>query len=110
MANSREILGGYNPLGWKSDGSYEPTKGSFIFSFNNEDIILSRVMDEYNAIFNGMFNGPSFGNGDLMIRGPVFNFGRNCYCKEKSYEKPIRKTTNNFNVKECEVFQIIQNR
>src|SRR5205823_3823073 len=38
VKDSSEILGGYNPIKWKSDGSYSTTKDSFIFSFNNDKI------------------------------------------------------------------------
>src|SRR5439155_521856 len=65
VKGSGEILGGYNPLEWKSDGSYGNTKDSFIFSFKNSDgiksYILSRVIDRQNAVYNGFLNGPSFG-------------------------------------------------
>ncbi len=113
VKNSNEILGGYNPIGWKSDGSYGSTKDSFIFSFNNfnineiDNFILSRVINEHDAIFNGIFNGPSFGNGDLIIWGTNLNFGSYCHSKVKSYEKSIRKNEDNFDVEECEVFQIV---
>src|ERR1051325_10301938 len=57
VKDSNEILGGYNPMTWKSDNSYETTKDSFIFSFKNSDgienYILSRVVDEEKAVFNG---------------------------------------------------------
>src|SRR5437016_3775632 len=47
VKNSNEILGGYNPIIWKSDYRYGTTKDSFIFSFKNKDntenCILSRV-------------------------------------------------------------------
>jgi hypothetical protein len=68
-----EILGGYNPTIWnyyESDG-YDATEDSFIFSFKDgiENYILSRVDDEYHAIFNSVDCGPSFGDGDLTICG-----------------------------------------
>src|SRR6266542_4825814 len=46
VKNSDEILGGYNPIIWKSDSSYGITKDSFIFSFKKKDSILSRVINE----------------------------------------------------------------
>ena len=56
MKDSNEILGGYNPIIWKSNCNFETTKDSFIFSFKNKDntenYILSRVMDETGAIDN----------------------------------------------------------
>ncbi|RIA83693.1 hypothetical protein C1645_833412 [Glomus cerebriforme] len=47
---NNEILGGYNPIEWKSITKFTSTKDSFIFSFNNNDrienYILSRVMNK----------------------------------------------------------------
>ncbi|CAB4407628.1 unnamed protein product [Rhizophagus irregularis] len=73
VAGSNEILGGYNPIAWKSDNIYGTTVDSFIFSFNNtnrnENYILSRVIDKKHAIDNRCYCGPIFGNGDLIIWG-----------------------------------------
>jgi hypothetical protein len=112
IKESNEILGGYNPLEWKSVdgfGSYSATKDSFIFSFKTNDrienCILSRVKNERKAIYNGMIWGPSFGESDLHIfRGG----GNNCIdCIKESYEKPIRESKDYFSVEECEIFQIV---
>ncbi|UZO02625.1 uncharacterized protein OCT59_021104 [Rhizophagus irregularis] len=94
---------------------YSKTTDSFIFSFNNKkDIknhILSRVKDEKYAINNSLYDGPSFGRGDLTIYGdllnPEYSFS-NCsnYCINKSYEKQIREAEVDFAVEEYEVFQI----
>jgi len=35
IKGSSEILGGYNPIEWKSDYTWGVTKDSFIFSFKN---------------------------------------------------------------------------
>ncbi|GES76345.1 carbohydrate-binding module family 13 protein [Rhizophagus clarus] len=103
VEDSNEILGGYNPVEWKSDDSYGITKDSFIFSFDNEDYILSRVMDENRAIYNSPNCGPKFGKNDLVIWSTI---NGNC-CKKFYYEKPIKKITNEFPIEECEVFQIV---
>jgi hypothetical protein len=107
VKDSREILGGFNPIEWKSDDGYSTTKDSFIFSFKNNDsiesCILSRVMDEEHAVYNGPSLGPSFGVGDLEIWG-LEGF---CCSKKNSYGKPIRKIDFHFFVDECEVFQIV---
>jgi len=109
VKDSNEILGGYNPIKWKSDASWGITKDSFIFSFkNNEgigDYILSRVKDENEAVCNKRYIGPKFGKGDFRIWG-YYNNG--CSCKRNSYEKHIRETNDNFLVEECEVFQVVQ--
>src|SRR5205814_9325719 len=55
VKDSNEILGGYNPIIWKSNYSFGTTKDSFIFSFKNKDnenYILSRVKTENGAIYN----------------------------------------------------------
>ncbi|EXX57601.1 carbohydrate-binding module family 13 protein [Rhizophagus irregularis DAOM 181602=DAOM 197198] len=102
VKNSNEVLGGYNPLEWNSYGRYGTTKDSFIFSFNNDDYILSRVVYESNAIFNDSDYGPLFGYNDLIIWG----YDDNCSTSKSSYEKSIRKIKN-FSVEECEIFQIV---
>ncbi|PKC01390.1 hypothetical protein RhiirA5_364963, partial [Rhizophagus irregularis] len=71
VKGNNQILGGYNPIEWKSDRNYCATKDSFVFSFKNgNDIsehILSRVTNENYAIFNDHTYGPSFGCADLKI-------------------------------------------
>src|SRR5205085_753457 len=92
VKDSNEILGGYNPITWKSDNSHGSTKDSFIFSFKDKDIIknytLSRVTEEKNAIFNSPDCGPSFGSTDLILYG--FNDVYNIYYKKRSYTKPYK--------------------
>ncbi|GBC27365.2 carbohydrate-binding module family 13 protein [Rhizophagus irregularis DAOM 181602=DAOM 197198] len=114
VKDSNEILGGYNPLEWESSESYGDlvaTKDSFIFSFDCDKIenhILSRVKDEKKAIYNSQWYGPSFGIGDLEI----WAHNGSSYCrrsKQSCYEKPIRKTENDFTIEECEVFKIVRN-
>ncbi|UZO02473.1 uncharacterized protein OCT59_020953 [Rhizophagus irregularis] len=89
VKGNNQILGGYNPIEWKSDRNYCATKDSFIFSFKNgndiNDHILSRVTNENYAIFNDHIYGPSFGCADLILRG---NRG---HCIKVSYDgKQIR--------------------
>jgi hypothetical protein len=108
LKDSSKILGGYNPVGWKSDGGYSITKDSFIFSFENSDsvenCILSRVVNEDYAIYNDHSYGPCFGNIDLIL------YGKNCYdwsyCRHGQYEKLIIENGDGFSVEEYEVFQI----
>ncbi|PKC53342.1 hypothetical protein RhiirA1_479502, partial [Rhizophagus irregularis] len=105
--NSNEILGGYNPIAWKSN-DYEffgATKDSFIFSFKNsvdvESYILSRVKSEKYATYNHSDLGPSFGVRDLDL------YGYTGHCNGTDYEKQIRESTDKFSVEEYEVFQLI---
>jgi hypothetical protein len=106
-----KVLGGYNPVEWKSSGGYSSTKDSFIFSFENsvsiENYVLSRVVNESRAIWNSNILGPYFGNhgnSDLALYGE--NFLENSYCRKSNYEKPIRETDKVFSVEEYEVFQV----
>jgi hypothetical protein len=88
VKGNNQILGGYNPIEWKSDRSFSASKDSFIFSFKNGDDInehiLSRVVNENYAIFNDHTYGPSFGGADLILRGD------SGHCIKDSYEKQIR--------------------
>jgi hypothetical protein len=55
--DNNEILGGYNPLEWKSNGIYGTTKDSFIFSFSKDKIsnyILSRVTNGNNSVMKNI--------------------------------------------------------
>ncbi|UZO02744.1 uncharacterized protein OCT59_021223 [Rhizophagus irregularis] len=101
IRDSNEILGGYNPIEWKFDGNYGITNDSFIFSFKNSDIILSRVRNENNAICNGFTEGPSFGNGDLLATNGLIQ------CHKESYEKPIRNTDGWDVIGNIEIFQVV---
>jgi hypothetical protein len=88
VKGNNQILGGYNPIEWKSDCSYGTTKDSFIFSFKNGDNInehiLSRVVNENYATFNDHTYGPSFGGADLILRGD------SGHCIKDNYKKQIR--------------------
>ncbi|CAB4430235.1 unnamed protein product [Rhizophagus irregularis] len=113
VKDSNEILGGYNPLEWKSVDRYSNTYDSFIFSFNiknrNENYILSRVKDNQYAIDNKSYYGPSFGNGDLIIWGLDINaFGNYCNVCKNSYENSIRETEERFYVEEYEIFRLMK--
>ncbi|UZO02471.1 uncharacterized protein OCT59_020951 [Rhizophagus irregularis] len=87
VKDNNQILGGYNPIKWKSGRGYGATKDSFIFSFEDGDDInkhiLSRVTNENYAIFNDHSYGPSFGSSDLILRG------NSVHCIKDSYEKQI---------------------
>ncbi|GBC02518.1 hypothetical protein RclHR1_04660011 [Rhizophagus clarus] len=110
VKDSNEIIGGYNPIIWKSDGSWSTTKDSFIFSFKDKDssenFILSRVNNTSFAIYNSDCYGPSFGLGDLTLMGKKFYNLSYCYCS--IYENRIRETVNKFSVEEYEIFQIMK--
>uniref|UniRef100_U9SV37 TLDc domain-containing protein n=1 Tax=Rhizophagus irregularis (strain DAOM 181602 / DAOM 197198 / MUCL 43194) TaxID=747089 RepID=U9SV37_RHIID len=86
VKDSNEILGGYNPIEWKSENkntknnisNYHGTTGdSFIFSFMNKENIKNHIIS------------------------------RTSYCCKNSYENHIRKAKEDFSVGEYEIFQII---
>ncbi|PKY19231.1 hypothetical protein RhiirB3_523359 [Rhizophagus irregularis] len=109
VKNSNEILGGYNPIEWKSERGYGVTNDSFIFSFESVDSIekhiLSHVKNEQFAVFNLRDCGPLFGEygDDLTIKGLDKS-----YSNKRSYKKRIRKIEDRFFAKEYEVFQIMK--
>ncbi|GBC27063.2 carbohydrate-binding module family 13 protein [Rhizophagus irregularis DAOM 181602=DAOM 197198] len=116
VKGSSEILGGYNPIEWKSRNNinnyHGTTKDSFIFSFMNKesiiDHIISRIENENCAINYWHQLGPSFGEGDLQIYGNVsFKKSKTSRCYKSSYDKQIRNTQRAFSVDNYEIFQII---
>uniref|UniRef100_U9ULV3 TLDc domain-containing protein n=2 Tax=Rhizophagus irregularis TaxID=588596 RepID=U9ULV3_RHIID len=107
VKDSNEILGGYNPIIWKSDNTNGTTKDSFIFSFKNkekiEENILSRVKDENFAICNNPNFGPVFGGHELIL----CTDNHNGMMQFPAYYELIREI-GNFFVEEFEVFQIMK--
>ncbi|GBC10237.1 hypothetical protein RclHR1_09460010 [Rhizophagus clarus] len=125
VRNSGEIIGGYNPLDWRStklgnenmpsnnsdfyNNHKRETSNSFIFSLfsltNGIIPVLSRVSSKKEAIIWCKDEGPCFGLQDLWIQSN----SRSGRSKQKSYEKEIidRET---FEIEEYEVFQIIDTR
>ncbi|EXX70341.1 uncharacterized protein OCT59_029188 [Rhizophagus irregularis] len=118
IKGSEEIIGGYNPLKWKTphddDVEWGETKDSFIFSFKNKDnfkdSILSHVDDASNALFYHNRFGPTFGNDDFDMYANEGNDKEYDYfgCKQRSYEKKIRDIEGVFSMEDYEVFQIIR--
>ncbi|CAB4444229.1 unnamed protein product [Rhizophagus irregularis] len=116
IKGSEEIIGGYNPLKWKSynDDEWGETKDSFIFSFKNKDnfkeSILSRVNDAGSALYYHNRFGPTFGIEDIDIYADESNDKEYdcCNCTQLSYEKQIRDIEGVFSMEDYEVFQIIR--
>ncbi|EXX74591.1 hypothetical protein RirG_049680 [Rhizophagus irregularis DAOM 197198w] len=119
IKETEEIIGGYNPLKWKTShddyGEWGETKDSFIFSFKNKDnfkeSILSRVNDASYALFYHNRFGPTFGESDIDIRVLPENNSKEydyCLCQQESYEKEIIDTEGVFSIEDYEVFQILK--
>ncbi|RHZ51182.1 hypothetical protein Glove_482g44 [Diversispora epigaea] len=126
VAETDEIVGGYNPLAWDNStgGAYMKTKDSFIFSLEYDNIrkssIISRVEDQSGALLYYKSNlqdvyGPSFGYSEFVMESNVSNFTRDeksicCYISScHAYKKPIRTTNERFSIVDYEVFKIIKN-
>jgi hypothetical protein len=125
VRNSGEIIGGYNPLDWRSikiitDKKSKrvtsrpyvdhkcKTSNSFIFSLfsltNGAIPTLSRVTSKKEAIIWSENKGPCFGLQDLWIQT-----SRSGGSKQQSYEKKVINREI-FDIEEYEVFQIIDKR
>ncbi|GBC10232.1 hypothetical protein RclHR1_09460005 [Rhizophagus clarus] len=118
VRNSGEIIGGYNPLDWRSINNHSctycvnqkcKTSDSFIFSLSSlsSGVIpkLSRVTSKKEAIIWCGNKGPCFGLQDLWIQNNL-RIGKS---KQKSYENKIIDSET-FEIEEYEVFQIIDKR
>ncbi|CAB4483353.1 unnamed protein product [Rhizophagus irregularis] len=129
VRNSGEIIGGYNPLDWRSIKTVKDkkskrvtskpyidhkckTSNSFIFSLfsltNGVIPILSRVTSKKEAIIWHENKGPCFGLHDLWIQSSSPQ-SRSGMSTQKSYEKKVINGEI-FDIEEYEVFQIIDKR
>jgi hypothetical protein len=110
IEGTEEIIGGYNPLEWKSSNTWGKTNDSFIFSSKNKnnfkDAIISNIENTDYALNYGIYSGPCFGR-DIVIcsRNESTNYVY-CYCKKQRYERNVRDTEDRFSIEDYEVFQI----
>src|SRR5207244_1830203 len=103
VKGTEEIIGGYNPLIWKShsDGEYGKTKDSFIFSFKNKDnikdSILSHVEDMNEALYYHNECGPTFYEDLAMVAKKGDSEAYDIIsCRQRRYEKKLRDTEDKF--------------
>uniref|UniRef100_U9T7E0 Uncharacterized protein n=1 Tax=Rhizophagus irregularis (strain DAOM 181602 / DAOM 197198 / MUCL 43194) TaxID=747089 RepID=U9T7E0_RHIID len=61
---------------------------------DKNDYILSRVKDPKFAIVNSTFYGPTFGNGDFILRGN--NFYNSSYCRNILMKEQLEKLKEHF--------------
>ncbi|CAB4412222.1 unnamed protein product [Rhizophagus irregularis] len=111
IEGTEEIVGGYNPLIWKSSGLWGETKESFIFSFKNNDVngsIISSVQDANHAVFYDAEHGPQFGCDIYIYSSNESTDYSTISCDEEYYDKMIRDTNNVFSIEDYEVFQILR--
>ncbi|CAG8588719.1 11567_t:CDS:2 [Ambispora gerdemannii] len=119
VRDTRQIIGGYNPIGWRGlrRNHWQYTCDSFLFSFGSKcgsigdvasDVRLSRVLPGCEAIYDDPKFGPCFGKTDLDMR-IKFDEGENCSARKQCYKHNIFGDVNGsgkFSVDEYEVFQI----
>ncbi|RHZ45364.1 hypothetical protein Glove_680g50 [Diversispora epigaea] len=119
IKDTGELIGGYNPVGWKSSGLWIETTESFIFSLGNgsdsnlKRAILSRVQNTTCSIDDSPNIGPCFGVSDLvMVLSSQHSWGKLLYnfpwtCKKSCYQFPITNNSN-FAIDNYEVFKLVR--
>ncbi|CAB4412251.1 unnamed protein product [Rhizophagus irregularis] len=111
IKGTEEIIGGYNPLIWKSSSSWGETRESFIFSFKNDDFkdsIISSAQDTNRAICYSAVHGPQFGCDIYIYSSTESTDYSSLRYRKNYYEKKIRDTEGNFSIEDYEVFQILR--
>ncbi|RGB39471.1 hypothetical protein C1646_740044 [Rhizophagus diaphanus] len=106
VQNSKQIIGGYNPLDWYQNSAYAITNDSFLFNITDIDNLdtakIGRCNNPNNAVYYHPNYGPTFGNGhNLYAQGNVWytSFG-NAY--------PSINLSGNFTIDEYEVFKVVK--
>ncbi|KAG9288949.1 hypothetical protein G9A89_019571 [Geosiphon pyriformis] len=74
LSSNNIIVGGYNPLNWNSNGTYQNSNSTFIFQFSDSSSQsgqIGRITTNYQyAVYNYSSYGPTFGGGhDFYISG-----------------------------------------
>ncbi|GBC03006.1 hypothetical protein RclHR1_04930003 [Rhizophagus clarus] len=111
IAISEQIIGGYNPLYWESSDSWMSTFDSFIYFFTDKRNVKTAKV--------GYSNGNKYSIGNYRKYAPIFGGGWDlqqfsngvwkCHRFENSsYPKIDGSPTEDFNVNEYEVFQVIK--
>jgi len=114
VKGTEEIIGGYNPIIWKSSNDWGETSDSFIFSFKNKhipifkDAIISNVNNTSRAINHRCIYGPYFGHDLVIISYNKAKEYEKILCNKSSYKKEIRDINDQFLIKDYEVYQIIR--
>jgi hypothetical protein len=116
IANSEQIVGGYNPLQWESNGSWMSTFDSFMYFFADRMSIITAKVSYSNgnqySIGNYLTYAPIFGGGwDLYYHGNGIWYSNKF--PNSSYPNidgmPKRENyVSKFNVDDYEVFQVIK--
>jgi len=106
IKDSKQIIGGYNPLHWYQNSQYGDSNDSFLFNMTNSSELKSaqigRINSNYgNAVYYYASYGPTFGSGhDLNAQGNTWYATNNIYTNIG--------IPNSFTIDEYEVFQVIK--
>ncbi|RHZ70603.1 hypothetical protein Glove_269g49 [Diversispora epigaea] len=102
VANTGEILGGFNPIEWnkpKENWTWIKAKDSFIFSLKNGQVN----------------SGICFGNSELAMKTLVSDFTKDEESwfninkwYDKYYERSIRTAKNSFSIIDYELFKVVK--
>ncbi|PKB98943.1 hypothetical protein RhiirA5_505969, partial [Rhizophagus irregularis] len=109
IANSEQIVGGYNSLYWNLSSAWKSTRDSFIFSFANKDNLQSAKVGYSNgdesSIYSGNINyGPLFGGGNDLGLSVNNGWYRNYSNSYPDVDIPL----NQFKTDDYEVFQVVK--
>jgi hypothetical protein len=107
IENSKQIIGGYNPLHWYQNGQYGYSNESFLFKIEDSDnldsVQISRICDYDCAVYYHSSYGPTFGSGhDLNAQGKTW------YTSDGNSYTNINMPSSSFNIDEYEVFQVLK--
>ncbi|GBB93251.1 hypothetical protein RclHR1_02140004 [Rhizophagus clarus] len=113
VANSKQIIGGYNSFQWDSSDNYKTTKNSFIFSLTNKAKVCHINKDHFTySVYCHQNYGPTFGRGhdlyhaycttwrSFMSSYPEIDIPTNLNANDHLY--------NEFEVEDYEVFQVLK--
>ncbi|CAB4434518.1 unnamed protein product [Rhizophagus irregularis] len=123
VSGTKELIGGYNPIGWSSprDVEWRGTRDSFIFSLSNSHSDssnnISTPKSKISRIKKDCVNeaiqlqdklGPSFGFYELKIIDDAHEGSSSYASGGLKYEHSIRDKFNYFQVDDYEVFQVLK--
>lgn len=123
VSGTKELIGGYNPIGWSSprDVEWRGTRDSFIFSLSNahsdSSNNISTLKSKISRIKKDCVNeaiqlqdklGPSFGFYELKIIDDAHEGSSSYASGGLKYEHSIRDKFNYFQVDDYEVFQVLK--
>ena len=114
LTTEQKKFGGYTSLNWKSEGGFigDTSDQTFIFSLNS-----SKKFDindkEKSAIKFDLNNGPSFGNGDIIVyqnmkEGKTYANEKSTFLEDNNLELIQQEgEQQSFNIQEIEVYRVI---